>query len=161
VLGKTDRAVQPRHLQEALIARLAKGREWATPGVESALRRALERVDAGIDIASPRLQATLRAIADELAGGVETVTPRLHERIARIIPEAEVSVTEARRGRLAGKPWLVAAVAIAAAVAGISLWRVLGAEPAAERQEETAPDVQPVPAEPAATTLPGSPSTPP
>ncbi|MDQ1595033.1 MAG: hypothetical protein QOH40_1589, partial [Arthrobacter pascens] len=108
VSEKTDRATQARHLQETLIARLAKGREWATPGVESALRRALGRVDAGIDVASPRLQATLRAIADELAGGVETVTPRLHERIARIIPEAEVPVAdEAARGRLTGKPWLV------------------------------------------------------
>lgn len=159
--GKTDRAVQARHLQEALIARLAKGREWATPGVESALRRALERVDAGIDVASPRLQATLRAIAEELAGGVETVTPRLHERIARIIPEAEVPDAEVPRGRLTGKPWLLAAAAIAAIVAGISLWwYVLGAEPAAERQEETAPDAQPG-AEPSATTLPSSPSTPP
>lgn len=152
---KSGRAVQARQLQETLVARLAKGREWATPGVESALRRALSRVDAGIDVASPRLQAALMAIADELAGGVETVTPRLHERIARIIPEAEVPVPEeAGRGRLTGKPWLVAAAALAAVVAGVSLWRALGAEPAAERQEETAPEAQPVQAEPFTATVP-------
>jgi hypothetical protein len=154
VFEKADRAAQARHLQENLIARLAKGREWATPGVESALRRALGRVDAGIDVASPRLQATLRAIADELAGGVETVTPRLHERIARIIPEAEVPVVvEAPRGRLTGKPWLVAAAAVAAVLAGISLWRVLGAESAQERGEETAAEAQPGQAEPSTTTV--------
>ncbi|MDQ1594974.1 MAG: hypothetical protein QOH40_1530, partial [Arthrobacter pascens] len=33
---------------------------------------------------------------------------------------------------------------IAAVLAGISLWRVLGAEPAADRQEETTQEAQPV-----------------
>jgi hypothetical protein len=145
VSEKTDRSAQARHLQENLMARLSKGREWATPGVESALRRALGRIDAGIDVASPRLQATLRAIADELAGGVETVTPRLHERIARIIPEVEVPVPdEAQAGKLAGKPWLVAAAGIAAVAAGLSLWRVLRVgEPASEPQEVTAAEARP------------------
>lgn len=156
---KVDRTVQARHFQENLIARLAKGREWATPGVEAALRRALERIDAGIDAASPRLQASLRALADELAGGVETVTPRLHERIARFIPEAELPVAEEpRHSKLLGKPWLVAGAGLAALSAGFSLWRVLrGAGPAAERQKDTAAQAQPVQVEP----FPTAPDSPP
>lgn len=88
---KTAKTAQARHLQENLIDRLEKGREWATPAVESALRRALVGIDSGIDAASPRLQASLRAIAEELAGGVETATPRLHERLARINPGDHVA----------------------------------------------------------------------
>jgi hypothetical protein len=155
VSEKTDRTAQARHLEENLIARLAKGREWATPGVESALRRALGQVDAGIDVASPRLQATLRAIADELAGGVEAVTPRVHERIARIIPEAEAPATGKARGRWTGKPWLIVGTAIAAVLAGVTVWRVLHtAEPVPERGEATAPESQPVQAEPSTATPP-------
>ncbi|WP_104140182.1 hypothetical protein [Arthrobacter sp. ZGTC131] len=155
---KTDRAVQARHLQEILVARLAKGREWATPGVESALRRALGRIEAGIDVASPQLQATLRAMADELAGGVETLTPRLHERIARIIPEAEAPVPDkATRGILTKKPWLVAAAAVTAIVAGISLWSVLRTGQTSEVKDEAAPKAQPVQGEPVPNTLPDSP----
>lgn len=158
VSEKTDRAVQARHLQEILVARLAKGREWATPGVESALRRALGRIDAGIDVASPHLQATLRAMADELAGGVETLTPRLHEHIARIIPEAEAPVpAKAIRGSVAMKPWLVVAAGVAALLAGISLWSVLRTGQTSELKEETAPKAQPVQGEPVPTTLPDSP----
>ena len=159
VSEKTDRVAQTRHLEENLIARLAKGREWATPGVESALRRALGRVDAGIDVASPRLQATLRAIADDLAGGVETVTPRVHERIARIIPEVEAPVTHKAQGRLSGKLWVVVGAAVVAVVAGFSVWRVLRvAEPASERGEVTASETQPVQVQSSATTLPEAPS---
>ena len=163
VSEKADRAAQARHLEENLIARLAKGREWATPGVESALRRALGQIDAGIDVASPRLQATLRSIADELAGGVEAVTPRVHERIARIIPEVEAPVTKAH-GRWPGKPWLIVGAAIAALLAGLSVWRVLRrAEPASERGEAratdaTAPEARPVQAAPFTATPPDSPS---
>lgn len=152
VSEKTDRAAQARHLEENLVARLAKGREWATPGVESALRRALGQVDAGIDVASPRLQATLRAIADELAGGVEAVTPRVHEHIARILPEVEAAAGKAHR-RWTGKPWLIVGAAIAAVLAGLSVWRVLHtAEPVPERGEAKAPETRP------AATPPDSPS---
>lgn len=159
VSEKPDRAVQARHLEESLIDRLAKGREWATPGVEAALRRALGQIDAGIDVASPRLQATLRSIADELAGGVEAVTPRVHERIARIIPEVEARVTHKPKGRWTGKPWLIVGAAIAAVLAGVAVWRVLhAAEPAPDRAEATAPEARPVQAEPSTTTPPGSPS---
>lgn len=158
VSEKTDRAVQARHLQEILVARLAKGREWATPGVESALRRALGRIDAGIDVASPQLQATLRAMADELAGGVETLTPRLHERLARILPEAEAPVPDkATRGSLAVKPWLVVAAAVTALLAGISLWSVLRTGQTSEVKEETAPKDQPVQGEAVPPTLTDSP----
>jgi hypothetical protein len=153
VSEKTDRAAQARHLEENLIARLAKGREWATPGVEAALRRALGQVDAGIDVASPRLQATLRAIADELAGGVEAVTPRVHEHIARILPEVETPATGKSRGRWPGKPWLIVGAAIAAVLAGVTAWRVLHtAEPVPERREAAARETPP------AATPPGPPS---
>ena len=159
VSEKTDRAAQARHLEENLIARLAKGREWATPGVEAALRRALGQVDAGIDVASPRLQATLRAIADELAGGVEAVTPRVHEHIARILPEVETPATGKAHGRWPGKPWLIVGAAIAAVLAGVTAWRVLHtAEPVPERGEAAAPETQPVKVDPLAGTPPGPPS---
>lgn len=144
VSERTDRAAQARHLEENLIARLAKGREWATPGVEAALRRALGQVDAGIDIASPRLQATLRAIADELAGGVEAATPRVHEHIARILPEVETPATGNAHGRWPGKPWLIVGVVIAAVLAGVAAWRVLHtAEPVPERREPAARETPP------------------
>lgn len=127
---RTATTTQARHLQEALLERLEKGREWATPAVESAVRRALAGVDSGIEVASPRLQASLRAIAEELAGGVETVTPRLHDRISRIIPEA----SKASASKHTRKPWWVAGVAAAAALGGWALWR-------ANRRPE--PSVQP------------------
>ena len=152
VSEKTDRAAQARHLEENLIARLAKGREWATPGVEAALRRALGQVDAGIDVASPRLQATLRAIADELAGGVEAVTPRVHEHIARILPEVETPAAGKTHGRWPGKPWLIVGAAIAAVLAGVTAWRVLHtAEPVPERGDAAARETPPA-------TPPGPPS---
>ena len=159
VSEKTDRAAQARHLEESLIARLAKGREWATPGVESALRRALGQVDAGIDVASPRLQATLRAIADELAEGVEAVTPRVHERIARIIPEVEAPLTGKAHGRWTGKHWLIVGAAIAAVLAGLSVWRVLHPTgPASDRGEAKAPETRPDRADPFTAAPPDSPS---
>ncbi len=157
VSEKTDRAAQARHLEENLIARLAKGREWATPGVEAALRRALGQVDAGIDVASPRLQATLRAIADELAGGVEAVTPRVHERIARILPEVETPATRKAHGRWPGKPWLIVGAVIAGVLAGVTAWRLLHtAEPVPERGEATARETKPVQVDPLAATPPGT-----
>lgn len=120
---RTATTAQARHLQEALLERLEKGREWATPAVESALRRALAGVDSGIDVASPRLQASLRAIAEELAGGVETVTPRLHERIARIVPEGAPLGSTASTSKHPRKAWWFAGVAAAAALGGVALWR--------------------------------------
>ena len=117
---RTATTAQARHLQEALLERLEKGREWATPAVEFALRRALAGVDSGIDVASPRLQASLRAIAEELAGGVETVTPMLHERIARIIPDGTPPVSTSKHP---AKAWWVAGAAVAAALSGLAIWR--------------------------------------
>lgn len=143
---RTATTTQARHLQEALLERLEKGREWATPSVESALRRALEGVDSGIEVASPRLQASLRAIAEELAGGVETVTPRLHERIARIIPEVTPPDTKASTSQHPRKAWWVAGVVVAAALGGLALWRALyRPEPSVEppRTEERPDQMNP------------------
>lgn len=141
---ETASTAQARHLQENLIARLEKGREWATPAVESALRRALTGIDTGIDAASPRLQASLRAIAEELAGGVETATPRLHERIARIDPGvAPPPSLESKSGR-SGRFWWIAAGLMAAAVSGLALWRRLrAAQPHVEPPGDTGPADQP------------------
>ncbi|HSN35297.1 MAG TPA: hypothetical protein VLT34_03015 [Arthrobacter sp.] len=149
--AETARTAQARHLQENLIERLEKGREWATPAVESALRRAVAGIDSGIDAASPRLQASLRAIADELAGGVETVTPRLHERIARIYPGGNPSPAVAPESKQPRKSWWIAAVVMAAAVGGAALWRVLRpAKPTGEVQRDEVSDDQPVQIEPPA-----------
>lgn len=117
--AKTDRSAQARHLQEALTLRLAKGREWATPGIEAALRRLLTQIDSGIDTASPRIQASLRTIADELAEGVEAATPRLHEQVARLIPEAAPAAKPARKG------WLIVGIIAAAVIGSLAVWQVL------------------------------------
>ncbi|MEK0153839.1 hypothetical protein [Arthrobacter oryzae] len=124
---KTARIAQARHLQESLVTQLAKGREWATPGIEAALHRALTGMDSGIEAASPRIQASLRAIADELAGGVEAVVPRVHEGITRITPKAVAFSSEpaqaAKPGAQSLARWWVAGVAAAAAFCGVLLWR--------------------------------------
>jgi len=125
---KTARIAQARQLQESLVTQLAKGREWATPGIEAALHRALTGLDSGIEAASPRIQASLRAIADELAGGVEAVVPRVHEGITRITPKAAAfSSSEAAQAAKPGARslarWLAAGVAAAAAFCGVLLWR--------------------------------------
>ena len=146
---ESARAAHALRLQENLLERLEKGREWATPAIESALRRALAGIDNGIDVASPRLQANLRAIAEELAGGVETVTPRLHERIARMIPDATPplpAVSERRQPRLS---WWILGAVLAAAVGGVALWRIFRQpDPSAEPQSEQGAEKQPVQAEP-------------
>jgi hypothetical protein len=143
-----DRAVQTHHLQEALLGRVARGREWATPGVEAALRRALAGVETGLEAASPRLQASLRIIADELAGKVEATTPRLHERIARLFPAAEFRPHAIPIGKKARTIWWLAA-AIVAIAGGVVLWRAVRPvpEPEVAPEGETAgdrpPQVQP------------------
>ena len=159
--AETARTAQARHLQENLIERLEKGREWATPAVESALRRAVAGIDSGIDAASPRLQASLRTTAEELAGGVETVTPRLHERIARINPGGAPPSAEAPKSKQPRKSWWIAAVVLTAAVGGAALWRVLRpAKPTGEVQRNEVPDDQQVQVEqPAANPLHAVPPT--
>ncbi|MCU1533127.1 MAG: hypothetical protein JWO49_2698 [Arthrobacter sp.] len=155
---KTARAAEARHLQENLRTQLAKGREWATPGIETALHRALTGIDSGIEAASPRVQASLRRIADELAGGVEAVTPRLHDRIALINPkanalaaaraaEAAEAIRKSRNRRIAG-------VAAAAAICGVALWRALQpvGEPSTALPPETTPEDDTTPGEPSAAT---------
>lgn len=126
-----DRAAQARHLQEALLTRVAKGREWATPGVEAALRRALMGIDTGLEAASPRLQASLRTIADELAGRVETATPRLHERIAKLIPVAESPAQAVPPQKTTRILWFIPA-ALAAVAGGVAMWRVMRSVPEPE-----------------------------
>lgn len=135
-----DRAAQTRHLQKALLTRVTKGREWATPGVEAALRRALTGIDTGLEAASPRLQASLRTIADELAGRVETATPRLHERIAKLIPVAETPEQAMAAPKTTRKFWWFLPAVVAAAV-GVAMWRVVRSVP--EPQIAPAPDAAP------------------
>lgn len=125
---KTARIAHARQLQESLVTQLAKGREWATPGIEAALQRALSGLDSGIEAASPRIQASLRAIADELAGGVEAVVPRVHEGITKITPKAAALTTESAQAATRGGAqslyrWWAAGVAAAAAFCGVMLWR--------------------------------------
>lgn len=145
---ESARAAQALRLQENLLERLEKGREWATPAIESALRRALAGIDNGIDVASPRLQANLRAIAEELAGGVETVTPRLHERIARMIPDATPPLPAVSERRKPWHSWWILGAVLAAAVGGVALWRIFRQpDPSAEPQSEQGAEKQPVQAE--------------
>ena len=127
-----DRAAQARHLQEAFLTRVAKGREWATPGVEAALRRALTGIDTGVEAASPRLQASLRTIADELAGRVETATPRLHERIGKLIPSAETPAPAVPPRKAGGMLWWFILAALAAVAGGVAVWRMAGRVPEPE-----------------------------
>lgn len=125
---KTARVAQARQLEESLLAQLARGREWATPGIEAALHRALTGLDSGIEAASPRIQTSLRAIADELAGSVEAVVPRVHEGITRITPKIEAFTTEPARAATSGgtgsaSRWWPAGVAAAAGFCGVLMWR--------------------------------------
>ena len=119
----TVQAEQVRHLSENLKSQLTKGREWATPGVEAALQKAIAGLDTGIESASPRIQAGLRRLADELAVGVETLTPRVHEGLQRVAPK----VAPAKSKRTAsGKAWLVAGAVAVAVTAGVAAWRFSG-----------------------------------
>ncbi|MDQ0663197.1 hypothetical protein QFZ35_001695 [Arthrobacter ulcerisalmonis] len=118
-------------LSENLLNQLAKGKEWATPGVQAALQKAVAGLDTGIETASPRLQTLLRRLADELAGGVETYTPRVQERLRRASgqPVAPVPAPRAAPRMLW---WIGAVVALAA---GAAVWRSMQAS-----KEEPAPD---------------------
>ncbi|HEY1155281.1 MAG TPA: hypothetical protein VGE95_03190 [Arthrobacter sp.] len=107
------------------MSQLARGREWATPGVQAALQRAVAGLDTGIETASPRLQALLRRLAEELAGGVEILTPRVQEQLKRVGTKASAQVTEpvpARAGRSNAKLWWWIGGFVMAA-AGVTAWR--------------------------------------
>ncbi|MBT2547241.1 hypothetical protein [Arthrobacter sp. ISL-65] len=141
----SDQMDREAQAHQALLTRLAKGREWATPGIEAALRRALSRIDTGVEAASPRLQASLRAIADELAGGVEAATPRLHERIAKLTPGMETPEQETRSGKITRKLWWFIAGGTVGIAGGLALWRAARPvpEPEVAPAEEAAGDPPP------------------
>jgi hypothetical protein len=117
---------QVRHLPENFMIRLAKGTEWATPGVEAALQRVLAGLDTGLESASPRVQAALRRIADELSGGVETLAPRVHEGLKRVAPKGAPVIPDpgpAKAPRSGPrKTWVIAAL-LAVALAAVARWR--------------------------------------
>ena len=116
-------ADQIRHLSENLMSQLTEGREWATPGVEAALKRVVAGLDAGIESASPRIQAGLRRLADDLAGEVETLAPRFQESLKRVAPQLVTAPTRAKSRRTAsGKAWVIAGVAAIAVTAGVAAW---------------------------------------
>lgn len=124
------------HLSDNLMHQLARGREWATPGVQAALQRAVAGLDTGIETASPRLQALLRRLAAELAGGVEAVTPRVQEQLRRAgkkTPARGARTASARSGQPASRVWWWVA-GIAALAAGAAVWRSVQAP-----KQETAP----------------------
>lgn len=128
-----SQAEQAHHL-ENLLTQLSRGREWATPGVNAALQRAVAGLDTGIESASPRIQKTVRRLAEELAGGVETVTPRIHQGLQRVSPKpAPQASGPARAGR---KAWAVAAVLAIATTFGVAAWRI------AQTRHEIAPGVE-------------------
>jgi hypothetical protein len=117
---------QLHRLSENLMTHWAKGREWATPGVQAALQRAVAGLDTGIETASPRLQAVLRHLAEELAGGVETLTPRVQERLKRVGPKAAAEVMEpvpVEAGGSASRKWWWIGVLLAIVTAGAGIWR--------------------------------------
>lgn len=119
---------QVHHLSESLLRQLARGREWATPGVQVALQRAVAGLDTGIETASPRLQASLRRLADELAGGVETLTPRVQAQLKRVGPKA-ASPARVRSTRSASRIvwWILGLLALAAT--GAAVWRSVASQP--------------------------------
>ncbi len=115
-------AEQVHRLSENLITHVAKGKEWATPGVQVALQRAVAGLDTGIETASPRLQAVLRRLADELAGGVETLTPRVQERLKRVAPKVPADIVDPGPVQAGRKAWWVAGLV---AIVGLGVWRSL------------------------------------
>ncbi|MBT2566953.1 hypothetical protein J7I84_10690 [Arthrobacter sp. ISL-85] len=134
----TMETAQVHRFSENLRTQLAKGKEWATPGVQAALQRAVAGLDTGIETASPRLQAVVRQLADELAGGVQTLTPRVHERLRHAGPKAaavQAAVPTAAARRASRKWWWIGAL-IAIVAAGVLVWRSLQAS-----QDEPAPSL--------------------
>lgn len=116
-------ADQVRHLSENLMSQLSQGREWATPGVEAALKRMVAGFDAGVESASPRIQTGLRRLADELAGGVETLAPRVQEGLNRVGPKVVPAPARAKSRRTAsGKAWAVAGTVAVAVTVGVAAW---------------------------------------
>lgn len=126
---------QLHHLLDNLAVHLAKGKEWATPGVQLALQRVVAGLDTGIETASPRLQAVLRRLADELAGGMGTFTPRVQERLKRVGPKPDVLPPEPVRNA-SRTPWVVGGLLALVAV-GVILWRMTQM-----REGEPAPAIQ-------------------
>ncbi|WP_104044037.1 hypothetical protein [Arthrobacter sp. ZGTC412] len=116
---------QVHRLSENLMSQLAKGREWATPGVQAALQRAVAGLDTGIETASPRLQVLLRRLADELAGEVETMTPKVREQLKRVGPRAAAPAPIETRKSPSRIWWLI--TGIAAAGTGAAVWRSMQA----------------------------------
>lgn len=113
---------QVHRLSENLRIQLARGREWATPGVQAALQRAVAGLDSGIETASPRLQAVLRRLADDLAGGVETLTPRVQEQLKRVGPKSAAEVIppiSVDRPKSRKWWWIGGLLMVAAAGAGV------------------------------------------
>jgi hypothetical protein len=162
---KTVPTARAHHLQGHLL-HLAKGREWATPGIEAALHRALTRIDSGREAASPRIQARLRTIADELAAGAGAVTPRFYERTTRITPKNTPPAPTpraklARSEQPSRKPWWIAGLVAASALFGAALWRALRSvgepqvpEASAALPPEETPESGAMPNDPAATQSP-------
>jgi hypothetical protein len=108
----------------------AKGREWATPGIEAAIRRARTRIGSGRETTSPRIQARLRTVADELAGRTAALTPRPHKRITWTSPRTTAAAPNpgrkpARPGRPYAKRWWMVGLVAASALFGVALWRAL------------------------------------
>jgi len=127
-------------LSESLLSQLSRGREWATPGVQAALQRAVVGLDTGIETASPRLQAVLRRLADELAGGVETFTPKVQEQLKRVRPKV-TAPAPVRARRPAPRLWWWI-LGLAALAAGAAVWRSAQASkqmPAPSSDRETDP----------------------
>ena len=119
----TAQADQVRHLSENLMSQLTQGREWATPGVEAALKRMVAGFDAGIESASPKIQVGLRRLADELAGEVESLAPRVQEGLKRVAPKLVTAPARAKSRRTAsGKAWLIAGAVAVAVTVGVAGW---------------------------------------
>jgi hypothetical protein len=130
---------------------LAKGKEWATPGLQIALQRAVAGLDTGIETASPRLQTVVRHLADELAGGVQTLTPRVQERLRHVgLKAAAEAVEPVEAARPTFRKWWWIGALVAMVAAGMLAWRSLQAsheEPApsltVQDADRTEPDADP------------------
>ena len=127
-------------LSENLLSQLARGREWATPGIQAAVQRAVAGLDTGVETASPRLQALLRRLAEELAGGVESLAPRVQEQLKRVGPRPAAPAPVRSRRSAARLWWWI--LGLAALAAGAAVWRSTQAakqKPAPSSAEEPRP----------------------